>query len=69
MAEGFYLHPKTKRVTRGEIVVLQQVGEMADGKLHFIAGTDETVFNLEENDKFYTAIFAVNPFEEKNAGD
>lgn len=51
-----------KKVT-GKLVVLQKVGEMPDGKIHFIAGQDETVFHLEENDEFFTAVFKVDPFK------
>lgn len=58
-----YIDPKTNKVVWGELVVLQEMGEMADGKIHFVAGTDETVFHLEDHDKFFTAIFATNPFE------
>lgn len=46
-----------------KVIVLQQMGEMADGKIHFVAGRDEDVFNLEDGDKFYTAVFQVDPFE------
>jgi hypothetical protein len=38
------------------------MGEMADGKLHFVAGQDADIFNIEDGDKFFTAIFAVDPF-------
>ena len=48
----------------GKLVVLQKVGTMPDGKIHFIAGQDETVFHLEENDEFFTAVFTVDPFKE-----
>lgn len=65
MAKAKYLGPDG-RIKVGELVVLQKMGEMTDGKLHLVAGTDETVFHLEENDQFFTAIFAVNPFEEES---
>lgn len=42
------------------------MGVMPDGKIHFVAGRDADVFNLEENDEFYTAIFAKDPFEGVN---
>lgn len=47
------------------LVVLQQMGEMADGKIHFVAGVDNDVFNIEEGDKFFTALFTVDPFKEQ----
>lgn len=62
MASGYYSDPKTKRLKRGELVVLQLMGCMPDGKLHFVAGKDKDSFHLEEGDRFYTAIFAVDPF-------
>lgn len=46
----------------GKMIVLQQMGEMADGKIHFVAGEDENVFNIEDGDKFFTAEFTVDPF-------
>lgn len=49
---------------KGKLVVLQQMGEMVDGKIHFLAGVDQNVFNLEDGDKFFTAVFAVDPFED-----
>jgi hypothetical protein len=47
---------------KGKLVVLQQMGEMADGKIHFVAGQDTDVFNLEDGDQFFTAYFTVDPF-------
>jgi hypothetical protein len=44
-------------------VLLQQLGEMVDGKIHFVAGRDEDVFHIEDGDKFFTAVFTVDPFE------
>lgn len=61
--DGYYSDPKTKRLKRGTVVVLQEMGRMPDGKLHLVAGVDETVFHLEEGDRFYTAVFAVDPFK------
>lgn len=63
MAQGYYSDPKTKRLKRGELVVLQLMGTMPDGKLHFVAGRDEDSFHLEEGDRIYTAIFAADPFK------
>lgn len=51
-----------KKVVKGHLVVLQLMGEMSDGKLHFVAGRDEDVFNIEEGDEFFTAVFTVDPF-------
>lgn len=62
MAEGMFIDPKTKRLRAGHLIVLQRMGEQADGKIHFVAGQDTDVFHLEEGDRFYTAIFAVDPF-------
>jgi len=45
-----------------KMVVLQQMGQMADGKIHFLAGVDNNVFNLEDGDQFFTAIFEIDPF-------
>lgn len=36
---------------------------MVDGKIHFVAGRDEDVFHIEDGDKFFTAVFTVDPFE------
>jgi hypothetical protein len=47
---------------KGKVVVLQLMGTMPDGKLHFVAGQDEDVFNIEEGDKFFTAVFTTDPF-------
>lgn len=52
------------KIKIGPMVMLQQLGEMADGKIHFVAGRDADVFNIEEGDKFFTAIFVVNPFDD-----
>lgn len=56
---------------KGNLIVLQLLGEMADGKLHFVAGEDDMNFNLEDGDRFYTAVFTVDPFEDVRsaAGD
>ncbi len=54
-----------RKKLKGKVVVLQKVGVMPDGKIHFIAGEDETVFHLEENDEFFTAVFAVDPFKKE----
>ena len=56
-----------RKVIKGHLIVLQQMGVMADGKIHFVAGRDADVFNLEENDKFFTAVFTVDPFENQDA--
>jgi len=50
---------------KGKLVVLQVMGEQADGKIHMVAGRDTDVFHLEDGDKFYTAYFTVDPFEEE----
>lgn len=55
---------KPVKKVRGKLVVLQLMGVMPDGKLHFVAGKDEDVFNLEQNDRFYTAVFTVDPFKD-----
>jgi hypothetical protein len=54
---------------KGRLVILQQMGEMADGKIHFLAGVDENVFNLEDGDQFFTAIFTIDPFENQTDGN
>lgn len=46
----------------GKMVVLQKMGEMVDGKIHFVAGEDIHVFNIEDGDEFFTAVFQVDPF-------
>lgn len=48
---------------KGVPVVLQQMGVMPDGKIHFVAGRDQDQFNLEDGDKFFTAVLAVDPWE------
>jgi 3-deoxy-D-manno-octulosonate 8-phosphate phosphatase KdsC-like HAD superfamily phosphatase len=62
--EGMYVDPASGRLKNGKLLVLQQMGEMADGKLHFVAGQDAHIFNIEDGDKFFTAIFAVDPFKD-----
>lgn len=44
------------------VVLQQQMGEMADDEIHFVAGRDTDVLNLEDGDKFFTAEFTVDPF-------
>lgn len=51
---------------KGTVVVMQLMGQMPDGKLHFVAGQDEDTFNIEEGDKFFTAVFTVDPFKEQD---
>ncbi len=55
--------PKGPDKKAGRLVVLQQMGEMVDGKIHFLAGADTDVFNIEDGDQFFTAVFAVDPFK------
>lgn len=47
------------------LLVCQKMGTLEDGKIVMAVGKDEHVFNLEENDKFFTALFAVDPFEDE----
>lgn len=54
-----------RKIAKGRLIVLQQMGEMADGKIHFVAGRDKDVFNIEDGDKFFTAVFTVDPFKER----
>ena len=53
-----------QRNMRPVLIVLQQIGEMVDGKIHFLAGKEQNIFNIEDGDKFFTATLAVDPFEE-----
>lgn len=56
---------KSSRSSRipGKQIVLQKMGEMVDGKIHFVAGEDHDVFNIEDGDQFFTAVFQVDPFK------
>jgi hypothetical protein len=56
---------KVRSSVQGKMIVLQQMGEMVDGKIHFLAGEDQDVFNIEDGDKFFTAIFMVDPFKQR----
>ena len=49
---------------KGKVVVLQLMGVMPDGKLHFVAGQDDDTFNIEEGDKFFTAVFTTDPWSD-----
>lgn len=55
-----------KNIVKGKLVVLQKMGVMPDGKIHFVAGQDHDVFNLEQSDEFFTAVFTIDPFKENN---
>lgn len=63
MADAMYTDP-SGTLRRGKTILLQKVGEQADGKIHFVAGADQMKFNIEDGDEFFTAVFAVDPFDE-----